>query len=233
MQKIVIITGATSGIGNYIAQQYSCSLEYTVICVDINDIKNIEYCTSFKTDLKNEIETETLFSKIPKIDLAINCAGVSSVRKELIEFSQEEIINSWQDNFLPTFNAMKNEIKIMQQHGAGKIINSASITGHIGRPKFLGYGSAKAPISNMTKVAAIEHANDNIRINSISPATIDTPMIRKKYNGELRDYSDVYHTKNCGTVDDIYSIVRMLESNNFMTGTDIKVDGGMTDLFKI
>jgi hypothetical protein len=58
-------------------------------------------------------------------------------------------------------------------------------------------------------------------------------MIRRKYNGSLRDYSDVYPTKNCGTVADVYSVVKMLEYNNFMTGTDIKLDGGMTELFKI
>lgn len=64
-------------------------------------------------------------------------------------------------------------------------------------------------------------------------ATIDTPMIRKKYNGRLRDYSDVYYTKNCGEVSDVYSVVKMLEQNNFVTGNDIKLDGGLTDLFEI
>jgi hypothetical protein len=58
-------------------------------------------------------------------------------------------------------------------------------------------------------------------------------MIRKKYNGQLRDYSNVYPTKNCGTVEDVYSVVKMLENNHFMTGMDIKLDGGMTELFKI
>lgn len=98
---------------------------------------------------------------------------------------------------------------------------------------FAAYGAAKASIINITKVTAIENASNNIQINSISPANIDTPMIRKKYNGELKDYSNVYYTKNCGTVMDVYSVVKMLENNSFMTGSDIKLDGGITDLFQI
>lgn len=233
MQKTILVTGAASGIGHYIAYQYSLLNNYTVICIDINEICDIKNCVLFKVDLRNENIVKDLFNKISRIDLAINCAGVSSIRKEFIEFSQNEIIDSWQDNFLPTFNSLKNEIKIMKKQNAGKIINIASITGHIGMKNFVAYGAAKASIINMTKVTAIENSNNNIQINSISPATIDTPMIRKKYNGELRDYSNVYYTKNCGTVLDVYSVVKMLENNNFMTGNDIKLDGGITDLFKM
>lgn len=233
MRKFILVTGAASGIGEYIAHKYA-SLGYEVCGVDIKEptrlIQNLQF---FKADLKNEEQTRLVFEKIKKIDFAVNCAGVSSTRKELTEFSADEIINCFEENFLPAFNAMKNEIKIMQRQNYGKIINIASITGHIGMKNFLAYSTAKASIINMTKVAAIEQAVNNIKINSISPATIDTPLIRKKYDGKLKDYSDVYYTKNCGTMEDVYGVVKMLEDNNFMTGSDIKIDGGLTDLFRI
>jgi NAD(P)-dependent dehydrogenase (short-subunit alcohol dehydrogenase family) len=233
MQKFILVTGASSGIGQYIAHKYASSENYAVFAIDIIPSDNRQNFTFFKADLKEESPLAEIFSKIPRIDLAINCAGVSGVRKELSEFSALEITNCWQDNFLPAFNSLKNEITIMKRSGGGKIINIASITGHIGMKNFLAYSTAKASIINMTKVAAIEQAANNIKINSISPATIDTPMIRKKYNGGLKDYSDIYYTRNCGTVSDIYYIVKMLEENNFMTGNDIKIDGGLTDLFRI
>lgn len=98
MQKTILVTGAASGIGHYIAYQYSLLNNYTVICIDINEICDIKNCILFKADLRNENVVKDLFSKISTIDLAINCAGVSSIRKEFLEFSQNEIIDAWQDN---------------------------------------------------------------------------------------------------------------------------------------
>lgn len=231
--KNVVITGSASGIGKYIAQEYALDKNYNIFCFDINKTDVVSTAKNINVDLRIEEQVKQCFSEIESIDLAINCAGVSSLRKNILDFSQTEIIESWADNFLPAFNAMKNEIIIMQRQNYGKIINIASITGHIGMKNFLAYSTAKASIINMTKVAAIEQAKNNIQINSISPATIDTPMIRKKYNGEIRDYSDVYYTNDCGHVSDIYSVVKMLENNEFMTGNDIKLDGGITQLFTI
>ena len=232
MQKHILITGAASGIGRYIAEQYSVDNKYVVVGIDINHI-DISNCLFFQCDLNNEKNTHQVFDKIEKIDLAINCAGVSSLRKELIKFSQSEIIEAWQENFIPTFNSLKNEIQVMKKNHGGKIINIASISGEVGMKNFLAYGAAKAAIINMTKVAAIENAEQRIMINSISPATIDTPMIRKKYNDQLRDYSEVYYTKDCGKASDIFSVVKMLEENNFMTGNNISLNGGLTDLLEI
>lgn len=57
-------------------------------------------------------------------------------------------------------------------------------------------------------------------------------MIGQKYNGELRDYRSVYYTNDCGHVSDVYSVVKMLENNEFMTGNDIKLDGGITQILQ-
>jgi NAD(P)-dependent dehydrogenase (short-subunit alcohol dehydrogenase family) len=187
MKKHVLITGAASGIGNYIANQYILQSDYIVFCIDINNCTNIKNSLFFNADLRDENVVRDVFSKISRIDLAINCAGIPSTRKKLLEFSQLEIVNCWQDNFLPAFNSVKAEIAIMRQQSKGKIINIASIAGHIGMKNFLAYSTAKAAIINMTKVAAIENNDKNIRVNSISPATIDTPMIRKKYDGKLKN----------------------------------------------
>ncbi len=233
MKKHVLITGAASGIGNYIANQYILQSDYIVFCIDINNCTNIKNSLFFNADLRDENAVSDVFSKISRIDLAINCAGIPSTRKKLLEFSQLEIVNCWQDNFLPAFNSVKAEIAIMRQQSKGKIINIASIAGHIGMKNFLAYSTAKAAIINMTKVAAIENNDKNIRVNSISPATIDTPMILKKYDGKLKNYDGIYYTEGCGQVEDIYHVVKMLEANNFMTGNDIKVDGGLTELFEI
>ena len=102
-KKVILITGAASGIGNYIAMQY-IKMFHDVICIDINDI-DITNCQTYKCDLSNEDSVHALFSKISKIDFAINCAGVSSVRKSLIDFSGQELINALAVNLLPSFNS--------------------------------------------------------------------------------------------------------------------------------
>jgi len=82
-------------------------------------------------------------------------------------------------------------------------------------------------------VAAAENSQYNIQVNAISPATIDTPMIRNKYKGIKRDYSSVYYTRDCGKPSYICSAVKMFIENNFLTGYDLIIDGGLTELCKI
>jgi len=94
------------------------------------------------------------------------------------------------------------------------------------------YSSAKAAIVNLTKVCAVENA-PKILVNSISPATIDTPMIRGKYAGRLPDYGEAYLTGNCGTVSDVWAAMNFILNNNFMTGSDIVMDGGYSASFSL
>lgn len=233
MKKIVLVTGASSGIGNHVAHMLSHG-DYRVITIDVNPCNNLPpNVTTYTADLKDPKSLENIFSDIKHLDIAINCAGVSATRKDLTEFSGNELMQEIQSNFLVTFNAVKQEILKMRIGGKGKIINLSSISAHKGMQNFLAYSTAKAAISNLTKVAAIENARFNIHVNSISPATIDTPMIRKKHNGIKRDYSDVYYTGDCGTTGDVYSVVLMLINNSFITGSDIVLDGGLTELCKI
>lgn len=96
----------------------------------------------------------------------------------------------------------------------------------------IAYSSAKAAIVNLTKVCAVENA-PRILINAISPATIDTPMIRRKYNEQLPDYTAAYLTESCGSTHDVWTAVKFLIDNNFMTGSDLVMDGGYSSAFAL
>ena len=209
MQKTALVTGCSSGIGHFISQKLS-SNGIKVIGLDYHNITS-DYNFDFHlVDLTSEEAVCSIFERVGVIDYAINCAGVSSTRKKLIEFSSEEITSEWQLNFLATFNPLKYEILNMKQRNYGKIINICSITAHIGMENFSAYSSSKSSIYILTKVAAIENSKFGIHINSISPATIDTPMIRKKYSGKLKDYSDIYPVGKCGHPKDVYLAVMIL-----------------------
>ncbi|WP_108651703.1 SDR family NAD(P)-dependent oxidoreductase [Dongshaea marina] len=233
MSRVVVVTGAASGIGHYITSSFE-SRGDRVWALDRQPVEGLEKSICHSLDLGNEAEVAALFEDIGRVDVAVNCAGVPGQRSDLTEFSAGSITDEWAAIFLPTFNCMKYEILRMRgQQAGGRVINISSSTAQRGMKKFSAYSSAKASITALTRVAAIENAEFNIRVNAISPATIDTPMIRRKYGGKLRDYSDVYYTGDCGQVEDVMSAVELYLSNNFLTGHDLVLDGGLSELCQI
>lgn len=226
MSKTVLVTGHASGIGSFVAK--ACHLiGYRVIGIDLMSDETLDKSIhQICCDLTDEQRVLDAFEGIQHLDYAMNCAGIPGVRKPVSDISTNEFLSSWRDIFLPTFHAMREEIRIMRgMTSRCKIINIASSTAGMGSKGMVAYSAAKAGIVNLTKVAAIEEA-PHILINSISPATIDTPMTRRKYQGELPDYRDTYLTGHCGTPADVFSGIQMLMDNDFMTGQDIVMDGG-------
>ena len=229
-----IVTGHASGIGFYTAKQLH-HLGYEVYGIDIK-VNNIlpNEIKQKRCDLRSEPEANSVFSEILDFDVAVNCAGVSGVRKPLADFSHDEYQTSFNDVFSPLLNALLQEIKLANgfEKKRRQIINIASITASYGAKNMAAYSAAKAAIVNITKVAAVEQA-PHILVNSVSPASIDTPMIRAKHKGKLPDYSQSYLTGDCGRDKDVFSVIEMLLKNEFMTGQNVKVDGGYSSLFEL
>ena len=232
MMKKIFISGAHSGIGRHLTNEF-LKKDYHVISADINRIiSNSSQHTTYQLDLTKEKEVDQMFNDIKTIDYAVNCAGVSAHRDSLHHINLNTFLDEIKPNISMFFNCLKNEICIMRNQNKGKIINISSISAHRGMKNMACYSSSKAVISNLTKVSAIENYDYNIHINSISPATIDTPFIRRKNKG-IRDYSDIFYTKDVGKTADIFSAVQFFITQNFMTGHDLTIDGGLTDLLVI
>lgn len=235
--KKVVVTGSASGIGFYTASKLNES-GYDVIGIDL--VKNLDLdksITQIECDLLDSERTESVFGSIGGFDIAVNCAGVSGQRKGLTEFSKQKFEQSFSAVFFPTFNAMQQELRLMEKNKTlsgdkKKIINITSYTAHVGGRNMAAYSSAKAALINLTKVAAVEHSA-TVRVNSISPATIDTPMIRKKYPSGWPDYSEAYLSGDCGKVEDLFAAIDMMIHNNFMTGHDLVLDGGHSADFSL
>lgn len=232
--KNILITGSASGIGNFIARELFHK-GYSIIGVDLKTDPTLPNSISqIVCDLSSAKDTLVCFSDINHIDYAVNCAGIFGIRKEISLLNEDELYDSWRKIFISCFNSLKNEITLINRNksGRGKIINIASFTASAGRKSGLAYSSAKAAVVNMTKVAAAE-LSPSILVNSISPATVDTPMIRIKYNNELPDYSHIYPSGTCGTPMDVFSAVEMFLSNDFLTGYDLVMDGGYSEIFSL
>jgi NAD(P)-dependent dehydrogenase (short-subunit alcohol dehydrogenase family) len=126
---------------------------------------------------------------------------------------------------------MKYEIPVMLQQGSGVIINNASVSGHVGFATIAPYSASKHAILSLTKVAALEYADKNIRINSLSPGAVDTPMLRRAlaaWNTNFETVAQEYPIKRIVQADEIAKTVLWLSSADptCIAGTDIDVTGG-------
>jgi NAD(P)-dependent dehydrogenase (short-subunit alcohol dehydrogenase family) len=122
----------------------------------------------------------------------------------------------------------------MREAGGGSIVNISSVTGLVGSGRGGAYGASKAAVRLLTKHTAIQHARDGIRVNSISPGSVDTQMIAANIGtpeGRAASISRI-PLGRIGTAQDVAYAALFLASDesSFMTGADLVIDGGMTAL---
>jgi len=134
-------------------------------------------------------------------------------------------------NLFGVFYCMKYEIPKMLERGGGVIVNCSSTAGLRGYPNLMPYVASKHAVAGMTKVAALEYATQGIRVLSIHPAAIDTPMVARAMaeNEDLASaIADMHPVGRIGQPREIADVVVFLCSKgaSFMTGSQIVVDGG-------
>ena len=181
--KIVVLTGASSGIGysllNYFikegARVYGSSRNERELTTESKQECNFELL-----DLADELNVEkyvkTILQKENRIDILINNAGVAH-NLALVEEINSEMLNSVvRDNLLPTFNMMKYTIPIMKKNNSGTIINISSRAGRRAVPKLSAYTATKFAVRGLTESVAKELQDTGIKCISISPAGVNTGM---------------------------------------------------------
>ena len=242
--KVVLITGATSGIGEATARAFAKDGAIVHFCgrreaLGAKIAQEITaqggQATYQKADIRNEPDirslVETCAAKYGRIDIAFNNAGIESKPFTVAEQSLEDWMDVMTTNATGTFLSMKYEIPVMLKQGGGVIINNASVSGHVGFATIAPYSASKHAIMSLTKVAALEYADKNIRINSISPGAVDTPMLRRALAAWRTNFETVaqeYPIKRIVQVDEIAKTVLWLGSADptCVIGTDIDVTGG-------
>ena len=115
-----------------------------------------------------------------RIDVAFNNAGIETPRAAPLH---EQSIEDWQNvlrtNTRGVFLSMKHELPHILAAGRGAIINNSSVSAEVGFPTISPYNASKHGIASLTKVAALEYADKNIRVNAVAPGAVDTPMLRR------------------------------------------------------
>jgi NAD(P)-dependent dehydrogenase (short-subunit alcohol dehydrogenase family) len=243
--KVALITGAASGIGAATArlfaregarvlladqnlpllQQVGSELaaeQVRIVEVDVRDARAVEAMV------------QTALDAWGQLDILVNNAGVGSGTTALA-MTDEEFERVIGVNLKGPLLCCKYAIPAMLAAGSGSIVNTASISATCGIPGQALYAPSKAGIAQLTRQLAIEYAGRNIRVNAVSPGTIDTPMIDDMRNDPARrdkyDWLLARHPiGRFGRPEEVATAILFLASDeaSFITGANLPVDGGYT-----
>ncbi len=240
--KVALVTGGTSGIGKATAIALAQAGAKVVlsgrresqgneVVAEIEKAGGV--AAFFRADSSVEAENKALvdfvLEKFGHLDLAFNNAGVE-LMGPLVEATEADYRRIFDINVWGVLSSMKYEIPAMLKSGGGSIVNTSSIAGHVGMAGAGVYIASKHAVEGLTKTAALEVAKENIRVNAIAPAVIETEMFdRFAPEAEQREYMASLHpVGHNGRPDDIARAALYLldPANTFVTGTSLKVDGG-------
>ncbi len=168
-----------------------------------------------------------------RLDVLVNNAGISGVSKPTDEITLEEWNRVIAINLTGVFLCTKHAIAYLRRTGGGSIVNLSSIYGLIGAPDAPPYHAAKGGVRLMSKTDALLYAADHIRVNSVHPGFIWTPMVEHFLTdqGASRSSIDELHPiGHMGEPDDIaYGILYLAsDESKFVTGSELVIDGGYT-----
>lgn len=228
--KSILITGGLGSIGTSIAEALKgCGANIVVF-----DRMDIPEQNAFQVDVTNEEEVEKALRKIEKVDILINCAGEIYSEPFINVMKKERHSKSTWDRIM---NNNLNSCFLMSSHVAekmalsrtkGVIINFSSISaqGNMGQAA---YSSAKAGIEALTKVMAKELGMFKIRVCAIAPGFIETHSTKEALSDSLVDHwRKQTPLRKLGQVEDIISTVKYIIETDYLSGTVINVDGGLT-----
>jgi NAD(P)-dependent dehydrogenase (short-subunit alcohol dehydrogenase family) len=240
--KVAIITGGGSGIGKAISLLYA-SEGAKIVVSDVNEQGGNETVSEIKTkggdalfikadtskpgDSKNVVEQAV--KTFGGLHIAVNNAGIGGPLKPIGEYP----IEGWEKvisiNLSGVFYGLRYQIPAMLASGGGTIVNIASILGKVGTPNACAYVAAKHGVVGLTEAAALEYANQKIRVNSIGPGYIITPLLTKSLDETaMKGLISLHPMGRLGKSEEVAELALFLNSDksSFVTGSYYNVDGG-------
>lgn len=244
--RVVLITGGGSGIGR--ASALACAREGAIVVVAGRRPEPLEETVSAIEALGRQslavagdvaIETDAVrlvdstLSAFGKLDVLVNGAG-----QELVANVLDTSVEWWDrvigTNLRAVFLLSRAALPSMIERQSGVIINVASQLAFVGARNFAAYTASKGGVINLTRSMALDHAADGVRINALCPGAVDTPLLRRQFDGRdgpqgtLDDLAALHPLGRIGEPEEIAKATVFLASDDssFMTGAMLVVDGG-------
>jgi len=247
--KVVLITGGTSGIGRATAVAFAKEGAKVVVsgrrkAEGAETVTLVEKAGGqglfVQADVSDEEQVkklvQTTVDHFGRLDIAFNNAGIEGAPKPLTEATAEEYQKVYDINVKGVFLSMKYEIPAMLKSGGGSIVNTSSGLGTVATPGMGLYTGTKHAVNGLSKTAALEQAKNGIRVNIVSPAVIETDMFERFADSApdkeamKKAFAAMHPVGRFGQPEEIASAVLYLSSPgaSFITGHDLLVDGGFT-----
>lgn len=244
--KVVLVTGAAGGIGRAAAVAFGRAGACVVVADTSVDgghataamiVENGGKALFVQCNVTRAAEVEALIDKTVayygKLDCAFNNAGIEEEHLPLADADEALFDRIMNVNVKGTWLCMKYEIRQMLKQGGGTIVNTASVAGLVGAPTQPIYAASKHAVVGMTKTAAAEYAREGIRINSVCPGVVNTPMMGRALEREPLREKKLRNVHPMGRFAEPAEIAQAAmwlcsEHSSFVTGHQLAVDGGLT-----
>jgi len=248
--KVAIVAGGARGIGGAAARKLALEDASVVICSDREDqveeavadlrdkgleVRGLRADVTSPADMKRLVgfAVETFGG----VDVLVNSAGIQ--RYGTVVETEEEVWDEVLDvNLKGIYLASKHAIPEMRERGGGAVVNLSSVQAFASQKGVAAYTASKGAINALTRAMALDHAEENIRVNAVCPASVDTPMLRwsadlfkgeKSIEETVADWGKMHPLGRVARVEEVAEVIAFLASEkaSFVTGGEYKVDGGM------
>nr|BAP47469.1 short-chain alcohol dehydrogenase [uncultured organism] len=242
--RSAIVTGGASGIGAAVVEKFAGN-GAKVVVADFDEVGGramVDKLTAdgkttsfFKVDVAEPDQVEAMVRHAVDtyggLHIAVNNAGIGGASAPTGEYGIDDWKKVIDINLNGVFYGLRYEIPAMLESGGGAIVNVASILGSVGFANAPAYVAAKHGVVGLTKNAAIEYATQNIRVVSVGPGFIKTPLLDKNLDEEtMKVIAGMHPVQRMGTPDEVANLITYLVSDeaSFLTGGYYLVDGGYT-----
>jgi 2-dehydro-3-deoxy-L-rhamnonate dehydrogenase (NAD+) len=238
--KVVLVTGAGSGIGEACAHRAAAG-GARVAVVDITRDAAERVASEIGGDARAIVAdvaeegsvadmVATVVEQFGRLDGAINNAGIGGAQFAVGDYSLDDWRRVMRVNLDGVFLCLREEIRAMRTTGGGSIVNMASVLAAAGYPEQVAYVTSKHALVGLTRVAALDHASDGIRVNAVGPAFILTPLVEQTMTPEaIAAVAPMHALGRWGRQEEVAEMTAWLLSDaaSFATATFYPLDGGL------